>query len=115
MLLASTPMYHAGGGFPWGLLIIGVILYFLWRNGFFDGFGRRGDGSQYGGFGPGFGPGRPAQDQGAEHGFRGPRAAFDEWHRQAHEADAAQPSAPATAPGTPPTDAAPPASSDAAR
>jgi hypothetical protein len=114
MLLTSTPMYYAGGGFPWGLLIVGGILFFLWKNGFFDGFGRRGNGSQYGGFGPGFGPGRSAQNQGPEYGFRGPRETFEEWHRQAHETASAQPAAP-TAPAAPQTETAPPATGDSAR
>src|SRR5690349_11249340 len=93
MLLAYAPLYYAGGGFPWGLLIIGVIAYFAWRNGFFDSFGRRG-GPPYGGFGPG-------RDQGNAQPLRGPRAEFDEWHRQAHEAERTQAAGPFSPPAAP--------------
>jgi hypothetical protein len=98
MSLAYVPMHYAGGGFPWGFLIVGVLVYLAWRNGFFDGFGRHGGGPRYGGFGPGFGPGQ-ARDN--EQVFHGPRAEFEEWHRQAHAADAGQPAAPPTAPTAP--------------
>ena len=109
MSLAYVPMHYAGGGFPWGFLIIGILVYLAWRNGFFDGFGRHNGGPRYGGFGPGFGPG---QEQGNEQGSRGPRAAFDEWHRQAHAADATQPAAP---PAAPAQGTAAPASDDRAQ
>jgi hypothetical protein len=102
MMLAHVPIVYAGFGFPWGLLILGGILYLLWRNGMFGGPGRYG-GWRNGGYGPGYGPG-PGQGgpgQGGP-GFRGPREYFDEWHRQAHEAaaQAQQPASPA-APAAP--------------
>ena len=111
MMLTDSPMYYAGGGFPWGLLIIGGILYFLWRNGMFSGPGRYGHGPRYGGYGSGYGPAQspdvPGPEQGGDPVFRGPRALFEEWHRQAHETDGtpSRPEAP-TAPSAPP---APPA------
>jgi len=112
-LLASGKgehMHYMGGGFPWGLLIIGGILYFFWKKGSFDRHNGRGP------FGPG-GYGPPAtMQQGGQQGpdprafmspeqrvqwdqqqaqwaqrygqgqqFRGPRGFFDDWHRQAHE------------------------------
>lgn len=98
MLLAEVPVYHAGGGFPWGLLIIGGILYFLWRNGMFDGRGRFGNGGRYGGYGqdsnPAPTPGSTGQGTGP--GFRGPRDVFEEWHREAHQAAGAREHAPAS-------------------
>src|ERR671912_170520 len=63
MMLSDMPMYYAGGGFPWGLLIIGGIVYFLWTKGVFDGRGRFGNGGRFGGFGAGYGP---AQVRGRE-------------------------------------------------
>jgi len=122
-------MMYAGGGFPWGLLIVGGIVFFLWRNGMFGGPRRFGPGGRYGGYGPGpgpgagygppqtpeasgFGPGR-GPGQGSDFGFRGPRDVFEEWHREAHEtggahpqpqapqAPAAPPAAPASAPDAP--------------
>jgi hypothetical protein len=97
LMLSDTPMYYAGGGFPWGLLIIGGIVYFLWSKGMFNGRGRFGNGGHFGGGGygssygpaqapdsPGYGPGAEA-GHGSTPGFGGPRAMFDEWHRQAHE------------------------------
>ena len=103
-------MHYRGGGYPWGLLIIGGILYFFWKKGSFDRHNGRGP------FGPG-GYGPPAtMQQGGQQGpdprafmspeqrvqweqqqaqwaqrygqgqqFRGPRGFFDDWHRQAHE------------------------------
>jgi hypothetical protein len=117
MMLTEMPVVMAGGGFPWGLLIIGGILYLLWRNGMFDGRGRHGRGGPYGGYGPGYGPPQFPEGRGPEQGpgqgqggsfFRGPQEYFDEWHRQAHAADA-QPQAPAApaAPVTPAQPAAP--------
>ena len=47
---------YAGGGFPWGLLIIGGIVYFLWTKGVFDGRGRFSNGGRFGGFSAGYGP-----------------------------------------------------------
>ena len=98
--LAHFPVYYAGGGFPWGLLIIGGILYFLWRNGAFGGPGRHWNGPRFGGwYGPGYGPGQPPQPpapgQAGGPMFQGPRAMFDEWHRQAHESAGAPPQPPA--------------------
>ena len=111
MMLTDSPMYYAGGGFPWGLLIIGGILYFLWRNGMFGGPGRHGNGHRYGGYGSGYGPaqmpGAPGAEQGGDPVFRGPRGVFDEWHRQAHET--AGTPAHTQAPAAPPAPPAPPA------
>ena len=104
------PMYYAGGGgFPWGLLIIGGILYFAWRKGVFGG------GPGHFGNGQGYGPGRNVQRYDAAgygptqnvagQGYRqpqgqnwGPRGLFEEWHRQSHEAERHQPPAPGAAP-----------------
>jgi hypothetical protein len=110
MMLAHGPMMYAGGGFPWGLLIIGGILYLLWRNGMFDRGGRFGHGPRYGGgYGPGYPP-APMPPSGPELVdnpiFGGPRAMFDEWHRQAHEAERAAAQAP-VAPPVPPAPTAP--------
>jgi hypothetical protein len=109
-MITEMPIVTAGGGFPWGLLIIGGILYLCWRNGLFDGRGRRGP---YGGYGPGYGPPQfpegpgPGQGQGQGQGggsfFRGPQEYFEEWHRQAHAAEAPQ------APAAPPAATAQPA------
>ena len=117
LMLTDAPVYYAGGGFPWGLLILAGIAYFLWTKGVFDGRGRFGNGGRFGGgygagYGPaqgpegsGYGPGAGA-GQGSTPGFSGPRAMFDEWHRQAHETSgtpthgeaASAPSAPVNAP-----------------
>lgn len=109
-------MYTAGGGFPWGLLIIAGIVYFLWSKGVFDGRRRFGNGHHYGGgYGSGYSPAQmpetPRAEQGGDAVFRGPRAVFDEWHQQAHETSGMPPhtQAPAapTAPPAPPAAAAP--------
>src|SRR5215211_82663 len=95
-MLTDMPMHYAGGGFPWGLLIIGGIIYFLWSKGVFDGRGRFGNGGRFGGsYGAGYGPAQGPEGssygpgagagQGSTPGFSGPRAMFDDWHRQAHE------------------------------
>ena len=116
LMLTDMPMHFAGGGFPWGLLIIGGIVYFLWSKGVFDGRGRFGNGGRFGGgygagYGPaqgpegtGYGPGASA-GQGNTPGFSGPRAMFDDWHRQAHESSGTQAQAQdrAQAPAAPPT------------
>jgi hypothetical protein len=116
LMLTDMPMHYAGGGFPWGLLIIGGIIYFLWSKGVFDGRGRFSNGGRFGGGfgagygpaqgpeGPGYGPGAGA-GQGSTPGFSGPRAMFDDWHRQAHEASGtqAQPQDRAQAPAASPT------------
>jgi len=110
MMLSDMPMHYAGGGFPWGLLIIGGILYFVWRSGMFGGPGRHGNGQRYGGFGPGYNPRQAPEDFGPGQGdavFRGPRAVFDDWHRQAHETPGAPPQA--QAPSATPAPPAPPA------
>ena len=128
MMLSDMPMYYAGGGFPWGLLIIGGIVYFLWTKGVFDGRGRFGNGGRFGGFGADYGPAQGPEGsrygpdagagQGSTPGFSGPSAMFEEWHRQAHETGGApsqaQASATPPAPPTPPAAAAPeaPASGD---
>ena len=120
--LSDMPMHYAGGGFPWGLLIIGGIIYFLWSKGVFDGRGRFGNGGRFGGGGygagygpsqgsegPGYGPG-PSGGQGSTPGFGGPRAMFDDWHRQAHETPDTRPNvqSPAAPPAAPtPTAGAP--------
>jgi hypothetical protein len=115
------PLYYAGGGFPWGLLIIGGLIYFAWRKGFFGGPGRYGPGNGNGNGGHRYGgytPAQMTQDHGARQHygpeFRGPRAFFEEWHRQSHEAEAARqhyqdypaPPAPPASP-SPPSPAAP--------
>jgi hypothetical protein len=107
MMLTSMPIVTAGGGFPWGLLIIGLILYFLWQKGVFDGRGRHGRWHDGGGYGPGYGPPRGPEGpgQGSDFGLRGPRDFFDEWHRQAHAAESTQ--AQAQQPAAPVTPAAP--------
>ena len=117
LMLTDMPMHYAGGGFPWGLLIIGGIVYFLWTKGVFDGRGRFGNGGRFGGYGggygsaqgpegPGYGPAAGA-GQGSTPGFGGPRAMFEEWHRQAHEASGM--TTHAAAPSAPPASATPPA------
>jgi len=112
-MLTDMPMHYAGGGFPWGLLIIGGIIYFLWSKGVFEGRGRFGNGGRFGGSGTGYGsaqgpaasgygPGAGA-GQGSTPGFSGPRAMFEEWHRQAHESSGMPPQseAPSTSPVAP--------------
>lgn len=114
-MLTEMPVHYAGGGFPWGLLIIGGIIYFLWSKGVIGGPGRHG-GRHGGGYGPGYGPGSgppqmpatPGASPERDFGFRGPRDVFEEWHRQAHDPAAAQPQMP-SAPPAPPAPAAPPA------
>ncbi len=89
--------YRGGPDFPWGLLILGGIGYIAWRKGAFDRFGGPGGPFANGGshgergvqrYGAGTGlaqtPGAPASGQGGSPVFRGPRAFFEEWHRQAH-------------------------------
>ena len=85
--------YRGGPDFPWGLLILGGIGYIAWRKGAFDRFGGPGGPFGNGGnhgergvqrYGTGIGPGQ-ASGHGGSPVFRGPRAFFDEWHRQAHE------------------------------
>src|SRR5215216_242304 len=126
-MLTDMPMHYAGGGFPWGLLIIGGIIYFLWNKGVFDGRGRFGNRGHFGGrgYGAGYGPAQGSEGsgygpgagagQGSTPGFSDPRAMFDDWHRQAHEAPGTspQPQAPAAPLVTPATSASatePPAS-----
>jgi hypothetical protein len=113
---AQTVRHYRGGpDFPWGLLILGGIGYVAWRKGAFDRFGGPGgpfgNGGHYGErgmqrYGTGNGPtqmhGAPASDQGGSPVFRGPRAFFEEWHRQAHEgAGRAQYPAPSAPPAPP--------------
>lgn len=86
---ANMRGYRGGNHFPWGLVIVGGIAYIAYRKGAFDRFG--GPGGLFGGGGRyvqgyGEGPGGgypPARPEGS--GFRGPRAFFDDWHRQAHD------------------------------
>lgn len=109
----SVWRYHDGPEFPWGLLILGGIAYVAWRKGAFDRLG--GPGGPYngggierygnGGYVGGQGPTPPYDGPNRGPGFRGPRAFFDDWHRQAHEAHQAF-----TAPAAPP---APPANPQA--
>jgi hypothetical protein len=122
LMLTDAPMHHAGGGFPWGLLIIGGIVYLLWTKGVFDGRGRFGNGGRGGGYGAGYGPAQGPEGagygpgagagQGSTPGFGGPRAMFEEWHRQAHEMsgtpshDQAQESAASPAPPAAPASTA---------
>ncbi|MFN8590325.1 MAG: hypothetical protein U0031_02605 [Thermomicrobiales bacterium] len=109
-MMTHMPVYYAGGGFPWGLLILGGIVYVLWHKGIIGGPGRHNYGPRYGGYGQGnyppappmppeppaapgapgsgFGPGAGFGPGGP--GFRGPREFFDEWHREAHAAEAAR-------------------------
>ena len=119
LMLTDMPMHYAGGGFPWGLLIIGGIVYFLWSKGVFDGRGRFGNGGRFGGGGTGYGPAQGPEGsgygpgagapQGSTPGFSGPRAMFDDWHRQAHETAGTPPQAQAQAPAAPPASPAAPA------
>src|ERR671917_1403016 len=111
--------YHDGPDFPWGLVILGGIGYIAWRKGAFDRFGGPGGPFGNGGnhgepgvqrfgtdSGPTYAAGPQASGQGGSPVFRGPRAFFEEWHRQAHEeaargqyaAPPAPPAAPAGAP-----------------
>ena len=128
-MLTDMPMHYAGGGFPWGLLIIGGIVYFLWTKGVFDGRGRFGNGGRFGGsgygagYGPaqgpegyGYGPGGGA-GQGNTPGFSGPRAMFDDWHRQAHETAGTPPhrEAPSAPPATAATETAASGNGETAR
>jgi hypothetical protein len=118
-MLTDMPMHYAGGGFPWGLLIIGGIVYFLWSKGVFDGRGRFGNGGRFGGYGAGYGPAQgpegsgygPSADagQGSTPGFSGPRAMFEEWHRQAHETSGAPSHTHSEPPSAPPASATAPA------
>ena len=89
--VGNARYYRGGPHFHWGLVIVGGIAYVAYRKGAFDrftgpggafgpgagGYGvqRYGGGSDVPPGGPGFGP-----------AFRGPRAFFEDWHRQAHEA-----------------------------
>jgi hypothetical protein len=109
--------YRSGPHFPWEILIVGGIAYIAWRKGAFDRLG--GPGGPFGGgprdlqqYGPGGGQTPPyGPGQGYGPAFRGPRAFFDDWHRQAHEAQRAQYQAPATPP-TPPAAPQSPATAD---
>lgn len=90
---AGNARYYRGGpDFPWGLLVVGGIGFVAWKKGAFDRLGGPG-----GPFGPGGNGQRGIQPYGSAPGqnfgpaFRGPRAFFDEWHRQAHEAAHGQP------------------------
>jgi hypothetical protein len=92
----NARFYRGGPDFPWELLILGGIGYVAWRKGAFDRLGGPG-----GPFGSGNGNGErgvqrygePAQGAGPV--FRGPRAFFEEWHRESHEAQRARYAAPA--------------------
>jgi hypothetical protein len=109
--------YRGGPHFPWELVILGGIGYIAWRKGAFDRFGGPGGPFGNGGnrgergvqlYGTGNGqvqsPGAAASGQGGSPVFRGPRAFFEEWHRQAHEESArahypAPPASPASSAG----------------
>ena len=110
--------YRGGPHFPWGLVILGGIGYIAWRKGAFDRFG--GPGGPFNGgngngergmprYGTGHDPsqtsGAPASGQGGSPVFRGPRAFFEEWHRQAHEETARAQCPVPPAPPAPPADA----------
>ena len=110
--------YRGGPHFPWGLVILGGIGYIAWRKGAFDRFGGPGgpfgNGSNHGergmqvygtGNGPAQTPGAAAFGQGGSPVFRGPRAFFEEWHRQAHEETARAQYPVPPAPPAPPADA----------
>ena len=123
-MLTDMPMYYAGSGFPWGLLIVAGIIYFLWNKGVFDGRGRWGNGGRWGGpggpgsYGPGpgggYAPAQPVEHAGygaGQGGHDAQRAMFEEWHRQAHASGVvavlhAAPSAP-SAPAAPAAGMAP--------
>ena len=110
--------YRGGPHFPWGLVILGGIGYIAWRKGAFDRFGGPGGPfngghhsergvQRYGtGHGPAQAPGTQAAGQGGSPVFRGPRAFFEEWHRQAHE-EAARTQRPATPAPPAPSSGAP--------
>lgn len=98
-MMTDMPMHYAGSGFPWGLLILAGIAYFLWSKGVFEGrrFGNGGrwggpGGGSGGGYSPGAGysPAQPVETanygsgQGSAPAYGDPRAMFEEWHRQAH-------------------------------
>jgi hypothetical protein len=103
-MLTDMPMHYARSGFPWGLLIVAGIIYFLWSKGVFDGRGRWGSGGRWGGpggpggpggFGPapggGYAPAPPVEQTGygaGQGGYDAQRAMFEEWRRQAHAAGA---------------------------
>ena len=111
--------YRGGPHFPWGLVILGGIGYVAWRKGAFDRFGGP-DGPFNGGNGNGqrgvrrYGAGNIAAQTPGAHlsgqafgpGFRGPRAFFEDWHRQAHEAASRVQHPAPPAPPTPPAPAA---------
>jgi hypothetical protein len=119
-MLTDMPMHYAGGGFPWGFLIIGGIIFLLWKNGMFDRFGNGGrfgggPGRYGGGYGAGYGSGSgyspsqapgygPAPEQSSAPSYGDPRAMFEEWHRQAHAAgvEHGHPAAPAAPPAPAP-------------
>lgn len=91
--VSAMRRYHGGPDFPWGLLIVGGIGYFAWKKGAFDRFG--GPGGPFGSPGNGGNGQRGIQPYGERQGygpsFRGPRAFFDDWHRQSHEAERMHP------------------------
>ena len=104
----NARFYRGGPDFPWELVIVGGIGYIAWRKGAFDRLSGPG-----GPFGPGgngergiqrYG-GTPGPGQGSGPGFRGPRSLFEEWHREAHEAQRAREMSPA-APRTTPAETA---------
>jgi hypothetical protein len=95
--VGNARYYRGGPHFPWGLVIVGGIAYIAYRKGAFDRFTGPG-----GAFGPGTGDygvqrygGGSDVPPPAGPAFRGPRAFFDDWHRQAHEAEQARQTQPA--------------------
>ena len=94
----NARFYRGGPDFPWELLILGGVGFVAWRKGAFDRLGGPG-----GPFGPGNGPGNGQRGvqrygesgQGGVPAFRGPRAVFEPWLREAHEAERARAAAPA--------------------
>jgi hypothetical protein len=99
--VGNARYYRGGPHFPWGLVIVGSIAFVAYRKGAFDRFI-----GPDGAFGPGAG-GYSVQRYGggsdvpppAGPAFRGPRTFFDDWHRQAHEAEQARQTQPAAQPG----------------
>lgn len=87
---ANARFYRGGPDFPWELLILGGIGFVAWRKGAFDRLGGPG-----GPFGPSGNGERGVQrygdaGQGGLPVFRGPRAVFEQWHREAHAAERAR-------------------------
>lgn len=99
---------HDGGLFPFPLLLIGGLVYFLYRR-------RRGGSGPGNGHGLGGGPRFGGGAAGLGRGASGPPRFFEEWHRRAHEAEGTAPQASTPrAPWTAAPEAPRPAAPDAA-